>query len=495
MTRPKHTLIILPRERLVAMYNGLVSHVGRSFQMTLSSFNHNLILNTDSYKSSHWEQYRPGTQAMFSYIESRGGTYPETVFFGLQAILKEYLSQPVTQDNINEAKELFLAHGEPFNEKGWMHILNNYGGYLPLRIRAVPEGSVVPVKNVLMTVESLDPATFWLVSYLETLLLRVWYPTTVATISWHIRQSIQGYLNDTGDTPQEQIAFKLHDFGARGVSSTESSALGGLAHLVNFQGSDTVMALLAARRYYNENMAGFSIPAAEHSTITSWGRNHETEAYANMLRLFAKPGAAVAVVSDSYDLFNALNIWGTQLKSQIIASGATLIIRPDSGNPTEIVLATLQKLEGYFGYTLNQKGYKVLEHVRVIQGDGVNPASIVAILEIMKAHGFSADNIAFGMGGGLLQQLNRDTQAFAMKCSAVQVDNEWMDVYKDPVTDPSKASKRGRLSLYRNLNTHKLETRRINEIKGYEDVMVTVWEKGALLKEWDFSEIRAQAQG
>ncbi|MES2206856.1 MAG: nicotinate phosphoribosyltransferase [Pseudomonadota bacterium] len=462
--------------------------------MTLSFFNHNLILNTDSYKSSHWEQYHPGTQAMFSYIESRGGAYPETVFFGLQAILKEYLSRPITLDNIEEAKEFFQTHGEPFNEQGWLHILNTYGGYLPLRIRAVPEGSVVSVKNVLMTVESLDPATFWLVSYLETLLLRVWYPTTVATISWHIRQSIQSYLDDTSDHPHDQIAFKLHDFGARGVSSTESSALGGLAHLVNFKGSDTVMALLAARRYYNEPMAGFSIPAAEHSTITSWGRNLETEAYANMLRLFAKPGALLAVVSDSYDLFNALEIWGTQLKQQIIDSGATLVIRPDSGNPTEIVLATLQKLESYFGCTVNQKGYKVLEHVRVIQGDGVNPVSIVAILDVMKANGFSADNVTFGMGGGLLQQLNRDTQAFAMKCSAVQINNAWVDVYKDPVTDPTKASKRGRLSLYRNLTTNKLETRRINEIKGYEDMMVTVWENGQLVKEWNFSEIRKRAE-
>ena len=458
--------------------------------MTLSFFNHNLILNTDSYKSSHWEQYRPGTQAMFSYIESRGGAYPETVFFGLQAILKEYLSKPITLDNIEEAKEFFQAHGQPFNEKGWLHILNTHGGYLPLRIRAIPEGSVIAVKNVLMTVESLDPATFWLVSYLETLLLRVWYPTTVATISWHIRQCIQSYLDNTSDHPNDHIAFKLHDFGARGVSSTESSALGGLAHLVNFKGSDTVMALLAARRYYNEPMAGLSIPAAEHSTITSWGRNLETEAYMNMLRLFANPGALVAVVSDSYDLFNALEIWGTQLKQQIIDSGATLVIRPDSGNPTEIVLATLQKLEVYFGCTVNSKGYKVLEHVRVIQGDGVNPTSIVAILDIMKVNGFSADNITFGMGGGLLQQLNRDTQAFAMKCSAVQINNTWVDVYKDPVTDPTKASKRGRLSLYRNLTTNKVETRRINEIKGYEDMMVTVWENGHLTKEWNFSEIR-----
>jgi nicotinamide phosphoribosyltransferase len=462
--------------------------------MFKSLFNHNLLLNTDSYKASHWQQYYPGTEAMFSYIESRGGEYPQTVFFGLQAIIKEYLSQPIRREHIEEAKELFLAHGEPFNEAGWLHVLNQYGGYLPVRIRAVPEGLVVPVKNVLMTVESLDPQTFWLVSYLETLLLRVWYPTTVATISWHMRQTILGYLNETSEAPNEHIPFKLHDFGARGVSSTESSALGGMAHLVNFMGSDTVMGLMAARRYYNEPMAGFSIPAAEHSTITSWGPTNEAKAYANMLNLFAKPGAFVAIVSDSYDLFKALAIWGTELKQQIIDSGATVIIRPDSGNPTEIVVATLMKLEHYFGAVVNQKGYKVLNHVRVIQGDGVNPVSIEAILASMKAHGFSADNVAFGMGGGLLQQLNRDTQRFAMKCSSIRVKGQWTDVYKEPATDPSKASKRGRLTLYRHLETGALETRQVNVIKGYEDMMLTVWESGELLKEWRFDEVRARAR-
>ena len=241
----------------------------------------NLILNTDSYKASHWLQYPPGTEKTFFYVESRGGQYDSTVFFGLQAILKEYLSRTVTHDDVDEACDFFAAHGEPFNEAGWRRIVDVHGGKLPLRIRAVPEGSVVPTHQALVTIESTDDEAFWLPSYLETLLLRLWYPVTVATVSWQVKKIIKGFLDRTSDEAQAQLPFKLHDFGARGVSSLESAALGGMAHLVNFKGTDTVSGVLAARRYYHEEMAGYSIPAAEHSTITSWGREHELDFYVN----------------------------------------------------------------------------------------------------------------------------------------------------------------------------------------------------------------------
>lgn len=229
----------------------------------------NLILNTDSYKASHWLQYPPGTEATFFYLESRGGTHERTLFFGLQAILKDYLAKPVTVAMIDEARAFLAAHGEPFNEAGWRHIVDVHGGRLPLRIRAVPEGTLVPTHQALLTVENTDPACHWLPSYLETLLMRVWYPITVATVSWHVKRTIGEYLERTSDEPAAQLPFKLHDFGARGVSSFESAALGGMAHLVNFRGTDTMPGVLAARRHYGEPMAGHSIPAAEHSTITA----------------------------------------------------------------------------------------------------------------------------------------------------------------------------------------------------------------------------------
>ena len=467
---------------------------------------HNLILNTDSYKASHWLQYPPGTQAGFFYLESRGGEYERTLFFGLQAILKDYLATPITAAMIAEAAEFWAAHGEPFNAEGWRHILTQHGGRLPLRIRAVAEGTVVPTHQALMTLESTDERCCWLPSYLETLLLRVWYPITVATVSWHVKQVIGEFLARTCDNPATELAFKLHDFGARGVSSAESAALGGMAHLVNFQGTDTVLGILGARRWYGEPMAGFSIPAAEHSTITAWGREGELEAYRNMLRQFGKPGAVFACVSDSYDLFHAIEaMWGGALREEVIASGATVVVRPDSGDPADIVHQTLSKLNAAFGSSVNAKGYRVLKHVRVIQGDGINPDSIRLILERITRAGYSAENLAFGMGGALLQKLNRDTQKFALKCSAAKVDGRWVDVYKDPVTDHGKASKRGRLTLarHREYGTFKTVVLPGEAISadakalgpGWEDALATVWEDGELVREWSFAQVRARSAG
>ncbi len=454
--------------------------------------NYNLILDVDSYKASHWLQYPPKTTGLYSYLESRGGKYPVTVFFGLQYILKQYLTQPIEPWMVEEAKIFFAAHGVPFNEAGWRYIAEDLKGNLPILIQAVPEGAVVPVQNVLMTMKSTDPQVFWLVSWLETLLLRVWYPTTVATQSWHLKRRIFHALEQTSDDPGTDIPFKLHDFGARGVSSCESSGIGGMAHLVNFSGSDTVQGVLYANRYYCHPMAAYSIPAAEHSTITAWQRQGEESAYRNMIEQFAKPGSLVAVVSDSYDLWNAIDyLWGDRLKQAVIESGATVVIRPDSGDPVEIVGKVLERLEDRFGSTLNQKGYKVLNHVRVIQGDGVNEESITEILQRVEQLGFSATNLAFGMGGALLQQLNRDTQKFAIKCSEVIVNGEAIAVYKDPITDPGKRSKRGRLVL--------LKTE-----MGYETVAETsenaslnqlevVYENGKLMKEYTLDEVRQRA--
>lgn len=410
----------------------------------------NFILNSDSYKYSHWLQYPPKTQNIFSYIESRGGDYSKTLFFGLQAYIREYLSKPFTFEDIYEAEAILSAHGEPFNKEGWLSMKRKYGGFFPVKICAVPEGSVVPVSNVLVTVEATDPEFYWVTSFLETSLLRaVWYPTTVATVSFMIKQLIKDYLEKTGDVAG--LPFKLHDFGARGVSSRESACLGGAAHLINFMGTDTVDGLVTLMRYYDaQTVPGFSIPAAEHSSITSWGKDGEVNAYRNMVKQFGGDGKLLAVVSDSYNIFEACRMWGTELKQDIIDSGTMVVIRPDSGDPATTVLKCLEILGDGFEYTTNTKGYKVLNHVRVIQGDGINHDSIQEILETITQKGWSTDNVAFGMGGALLQHMNRDTQQFAMKCSAALIDGQWVDVFKNPVGDKGKASKKGRLTLLRN---------------------------------------------
>jgi nicotinamide phosphoribosyltransferase len=459
----------------------------------------NIILNTDSYKVSMFKQYPAGTTNVYSYIESRGGRYDKTVMFGLQAFIKEYLLDPITQSDIDIADEILTAHGEPFNRAGWQYILDQHGGYLPIVIRAVPEGTVVPVSNVLATIENTDPECFWLTTWLETALLRaIWYPTTVATQSYTIKQVIADYLEKTGDPAG--IDFKLHDFGARGVSSMESAGIGGAAHLVNFMGSDTITGVLYAREYYNAGVAGFSIPAAEHSTITSWGRDNEVKAYENMLDQFAKPGAIVAVVSDSYDIYNAVrNLWGTELRDRVIASGATVVIRPDSGDPVSVNKQLIEILGEKFGYTTNAKGFKVLNNVRLIQGDGINELTVRSILGAFMANGWSADNIAFGMGGALLQAIDRDTQKFAMKCSAAMINGEWVNVQKDPVTDSGKRSKAGRVTLWQSGGEFASGIKppagwTDKGFGGWVEAMQTVYRDGKIIREYDFEEVRANAR-
>lgn len=458
-----------------------------------------VIFDTDSYKASHWLQYPPGTTSMFSYIESRGGDYPETVLFGLQYYLKEYLSRPVTVEDVEKAKVLFAGHGVPFNYEGWMYIAKDLGGKLPVRIRAVPEGTVVPTHNILVSVESTDPKAFWIVSWLETSMLRtIWYGVNVATRSYTIKKIIKAALEKSSDDPNGEINFKLHDFGSRGVSSQESAMIGGAAHLVNFMGSDTVVGVMMANEYYNCPMAGFSIPAAEHSSITSWGRDNEVDAFRNMLTQFAKKGSLLAVVSDSYNLWNAVShLWGEKLKQEVIDSGAVVVIRPDSGNPPEVVLKTCQLLDEKFGHTINSKGYKVLNNVRVIQGDGINEHSIKEILNRLLLNGFSATNIAFGMGGALLQQHNRDTQKFAMKCSYITCNGVGIDVFKDPVTDHGKRSMPGRLDLVSLKDTtghvcYATDRLGQNEIAKSTSAMQTVYENGEVLVDDDFATIRAR---
>lgn len=461
----------------------------------MTDYRNNIILNADSYKASHFLQYPAGTTQVSSYIEARSGRYDSSVFFGLQMFIKEYLLKPITSDDVDEAKFIMEAHGVPFNEAGWRYIVEEYDGYLPLEIKAVPEGSRIPIRNALVQVVNTDPKCAWLTSYIETALLRaIWYPTTVATVSATCRTIIGKYLEETADST-DGLDFKLHDFGARGASSEETAAIGGAAHLVSFMGSDTLSGVVAARRYYNAEMAGFSIPAAEHSTITSWGRENEAKAYKNMLDQFSGPDKLVAVVSDSYDLWNAIdNIWGDELKSQVESSGGTLVVRPDSGEPVSVVAETIERLMMKFGYSVNEEGYRILpDCIRVIQGDGITESTIEAILENMKSRRQSADNVAFGMGGALLQRVDRDTMNFAMKASAAKVDGLWRDVYKDPVTDSGKRSKKGLLAVVKDTNGN-YNTIREQDLGERENLLSTVYRNGELIKEFSFDDIRKRAQ-
>jgi len=456
----------------------------------------NLILNSDSYKTSHWVQYPSGSEYLSSYIEARKGDY-DVVFFGLQAFIKEYLSTPITHQDIDEAEKVIQAHGLTFNRAGWEHLIEKHDGYLPLRIQAVPEGSIVPVSNVVCQVINTDPEFYWLPSYIETALLRaIWYPSTVASVSHYCKDIIRQALEKSADNT-ESLPFRLHDFGARGASSQETVALGSLAHLVNFAGTDSMTALIAASRWYqmSDDMPAFSIPAAEHSTMTAWGRDGETAAFHNMIKQFGGKDKAFSVVSDSYDLWNAIdNIWGDALKDEVKNMGGTLVIRPDSGEPTKVVREALERLAVKFGTTVNSKGYKVLpDYVRIIQGDGISSQSLSKIIDVVIKAGFSIENVTFGMGGGLLQQVNRDTMSWAMKSSAISIDGAWKDIYKDPVTSRSKRSKKGRLALVKD-NSGQLTTVKENEMSDPTDNLLRdVYVDGKLLIEDSLTTIRERA--
>lgn len=410
----------------------------------------NIILNTDSYKVSMFAQYPKGTTKVYSYLEARGPLHTETVVFGLQGFIKENLLTPITKQDIDQASSFYARHGLPFNKAGWLHILDNHNGYLPLEIKAIPEGTMVPVRHALVTVVNTDDEVPWLTTWIETALVRaIWYPSTVATKEYLLRRYINQALTTSGDV--SGAPYKLHDFGARGASSFETASIGGAAHMLFFAGTDTVSGVTYLMDYYHAGVVGTSIPAAEHSTIIAWGKDHEQEAYQNMLTQFAKPGAIVAVVSDSYDIYHAADkLWGTALKDNVIASGATIVIRPDSGDPLDVNLKLIEILGERFGYDINDLGYKVLRHVRLIQGDGVTPSTIRTIIEAFLARKWSIDNIAFGMGSGLLQQVYRDELGFAMKASAIEQHGAWKPVFKQPIDDAFKDSKSGLVSTILN---------------------------------------------
>jgi len=465
----------------------------------------NLLLLADAYKYSHYKLYLPGTTKIYSYLESRGGELPETVFYGLQYFLNEYLEgQAFTKENVDEAEELLngvFGRNDVFKRENFDYILNAHGGKLPVKIKAVAEGTVMPVRNALMTIENTDPKCFWLTNFLETLLMQVWYPTTVASLSREVRKIVERYYDLTADdTAKAGIDFVLNDFGFRGVSSVESAGLGGSAHLVNFTGSDTVYASQFARRYYQAaKVYGMSVPATEHSIMTLLGEAGEKEIFKHVLNAY--PGGILSCVSDSYNIFNAVeNYWGGELRDQILKRNGTLVIRPDSGDPVTTLLKVFDLLFEKFGFTVNQKGYRVLpSQVRVIQGDGIDLQSIPLIYDALHKKGISAENLVLGMGGALLQKVNRDTQKFALKCSHAEINGQTVKVKKQPIEmnekgeliKSFKTSKAGRLKLTNVDGQFQTVEEHINN---NADLLETVFENGMITKQHTFDEIRNRAK-
>lgn len=426
--------------------------------------NINPLLLCDVYKVGHMEQYKPGTTKVYSYLTARSDKkLPQVVFYGLQYYLIKYLSIKPTQEMVDEFFEYYteiLGREVPKATQDKMNGLVKLG-YIPLEIKAVDEGTILPVKNVLMTMTNTHPDFYWCVGFFESLILKVWNTCTVASYSNKLKELCNKYADKTCDD-RGHVSFQVHDFGYRGVSSEETAQLSGSAHLLNFMGTDTIPAIKFLKEYYGadakQGPIGLSVPASEHSVMCSFGRENELDAFRNMLSLY--PTGIVSIVSDTYNLWNVLTNFCDTLGDDILSRDGKVVFRPDSGDPELIICGTpdsdsvavqkgaLQLLWDKFGGTINSKGLKVLNpKVGLIYGDGMYFERFERVLARMEAMGFASSNLVIGVGGLLLQQHNRDDQGYAIKATYAEINGQPEELMKDPITDPGKKSHKGLLCL------------------------------------------------
>lgn len=459
-----------------------------------------LICRVDSYKFSHPFAYPRNIRAMSSYGEARMKRSDVVVPFGMQLLVKRYLSETITMADVDAAEKFAEAHfgRKLFDRAAWEKVVTVYAGKLPLIIRTVPEGTVMSGGLPIYTVTVLDADLFWMSASFETMIQRaIWYPTTVASRDLITKRAIKRFYELTG-ADMGLLPFALHDFAGRGVSSAETAEIGGAAHLVNFMGSDTVEGILTANFYYKDVMAAFSVYATEHSIECAWGGGSEDAlAYIRHQLAQSPPGSIVSIVIDGYDVYREAELMCTQLRDEIIAAKVKVVFRPDSGDMMEVVPRILRMQEQAFGVQMTDKGYKQIQHVGVIQGDGVDHDAILVLLKKVTDLGYSADCVIFGSGGALLQKVNRDTLSFAQKASSILVDGEWRGIAKNPVTDSGKRSKEGVLTTVRSKMTGELMPARLDLgalDSEFEDIMQLVYHTGVLYNETTLTDVRARVQ-
>lgn len=442
----------------------------------------NLILATDAYKLTHHLQYPEGLTKLVSYAEARkGGKYKTISWLGLQGLIINNLLEPITMENIDEAErqaiEVFGTN-KYFNREIWERVANL--GYLPVKIKALPEGMEVPEGTPLFIMESTEEWFATTMNALETLLMQVWYPTTIATNSLYIKKDLIPLFTKTSSSDNIELAVQLvvNDFGLRGATSLESSAIGGMAHLRHFRGSDNMIADKYIRdNYFVENRA-LSVMATEHSVATSYGAGDNELIYFKTQLERSDENAIVSIVIDSYDTFNFVdNVVGNEEVVEIIKKRpGRIVLRPDSGDPKEQVLGILTRLESIFGATVNEKGFKVINHnIGVIQGDGMYRESIKDLYEHIIDHNYSADNLVVGSGGGLLQEgFTRDTQRFAIKACYGEKNGVPFNIQKKPKTDMTKASKTGLFKVIKDGE----EIKTVSVSEAGVDLMQVVYDEG-----------------
>lgn len=480
---------------------------------------------TDGYKLDHRRQYPDGTGLVYSNWtprKSRKEGINDVVFFGLQYFVKEYLIEQFNTEFFAKPKEEVVAQyvrrvnnylGQHFITFEHIEALHDLG-YLPIEIKALPEGTVVPTRVPMFTMVNTLPEFFWLTNYFETLVSNVvWLPCTSATIAYAYKSKLEQWANITGGD-LEFIPFQGHDFSMRGMGGIEAAKMSGAGHLLCFVGTDTIPAIDFLEKYYkadsDKELIGCSVAATEHSVMCMGGDG--LDEYETFKRLVSDvyPAGIVSIVSDTWDLWKVCTVFLPQLKQTILARDGKVVIRPDSGNPADILCGLARGFEegntpeekgvvellwDVFGGTVNDKGYKVLDpHIGAIYGDSITLERADEICRRLEAKGFASTNVVLGIGSYTYQYNTRDTFGFAMKATYGEVNGEGREIYKDPITDDgTKKSAKGLLCVDRNPETGRLELEdQVSKERELQGEMQTIFKDGVLLVDQSLSEIRAR---
>ncbi|GAA4278665.1 nicotinate phosphoribosyltransferase [Aquimarina mytili] len=475
----------------------------------------NPLLLTDGYKLGHKEQYPLGTTKVYSNWtprKSRVAGIDHVVFFGLQYFIKEYLIKQFDSGFFLQPKETVTAEYKKYvdNYLGLdydiKHIEDLHDlGYLPIEIKALPEGTEVPIRVPMFTVVNTKPEFFWLTNYLETLLSSIiWQPCTSATIAKRYRKILTQYALETDKENLEFVTWQGHDFSMRGMSGTESSILSGMGHALAFSGSDTLPVAKAYETFYNTDVTKElvigSVNATEHSVMCAGSKEDEIGTFKRLLNTY--PKGILSVVSDTWDLWKVLTEYLPELKKEILDRDGKLVIRPDSGDPVDIICGcehenpiiskgVIELLWDEFGGTINEQGYKVLNpKIGAIYGDSITIERAIQICEHLKKKGFASTNVVLGIGSFTYQYNTRDTFGFAMKATYVEVNGEGREIFKDPITDDgTKKSAKGLINLYQKNGqiTLKDQVSQEEESKG---LLQTVFIDGKLIVDDNLTQIR-----
>lgn len=496
--------------------------------ITMTKAPYPATLLADFYKLSHREQYPKGTEKVYSTFTPRSNQYfplsDEVVVFGIQGFIKEFLITYFNehffkrdlQDVVNEYERMVkFALGIPNPDSSHIVALHNLG-YLPIKLKAIPEGMSVPIKTPVLTLENTHKDFFWLTNYLETLLsTQIWQPMTSATISREYRKLLDKFaLMTTGNT--DAVDFQAHDFSMRGMSSLESAKVSGAGHLLSFTGTDTIPAILYLEDNYGadiekELVAG-SIPATEHATMSANTSADERDEFDMYKRLITEvyPNGLFSVVSDTYDFWKVIGEILPRLKNEIMSRDGKVVIRPDSGDPVLILCGNplaetelerkglIEALWDIFGGTVSEQGYKVLDsHIGAIYGDSITIERATQICERLEQKGFASTNVVFGIGSYTFQYNTRDTFGFAMKATYAVVNGEERMLFKDPKTDDgTKKSQRGMVAVTYDTASGFITQDGLTETSYKEqeleelDFLQVVFEDGNLKREQPLSKIR-----